>query len=81
MFWRFTELHYSQTDWCAGQNGFEFWRFTELHYSQTTHKSHIPPLTVLEIYRITLLSNYTYQLLTVPSVLEIYRITLLSNGP
>ena len=34
-FWRFTELHYSQTfeEPLTGMQ--TFWRFTELHYSQT----------------------------------------------
>ena len=35
---------------------------------------------VLEIYRITLLSNYALPLVNCACVLEIYRITLLSNG-
>ena len=34
---------------------------------------------VLEVYRITLLSNDTPRLLSVLPVLEVYRITLLSN--
>ena len=34
-FWRFTELHYSQTHRGLLILHNEFWRFTELHYSQT----------------------------------------------
>ena len=34
-----------------------FWRFTELHYSQTLESVGGAYPTVLEIYRITLLSN------------------------
>ena len=36
---------------------FLFWRFTELHYSQTMSPVCAPQSLVLEIYRITLLSN------------------------
>ena len=36
-------------------------------------------MLVLEIYRITLLSNYNRESITKEEVLEIYRITLLSN--
>ena len=34
-FWRFTELHYSQTGLQSSPHPCMFWRFTELHYSQT----------------------------------------------
>ena len=34
-FWRFTELHYSQTINRAFRTSTLFWRSTELHYSQT----------------------------------------------
>ena len=34
-----------------------FWRFTELHYSQTKGLDYLHHPQVLEIYRITLLSN------------------------
>ena len=34
-FWRFTELHYSQTIDDGTNVSDLFWRFTELHYSQT----------------------------------------------
>ena len=34
---------------------------------------------VLEVYRITLLSNSIFELITISFVLEVYRITLLSN--
>ena len=56
-----------------------FWRFTELHYSQTHCQIHTRCQIVLEIYRITLLSNNTMLNFFVLNVLEIYRITLLSN--
>ena len=36
-------------------------------------------MEVLEVYRITLLSNITASLIKCGSVLEVYRITLLSN--
>ena len=59
-FWRFTELHYSQTSRNAELFRSMFWRFTELHYSQTTAVRDRLNNIVLEIYRITLLSNGPY---------------------
>ena len=79
MFWRFTELHYSQTCGNIATDGLLFWRFTELHYSQTRVRVYIHICEVLEIYRITLLSNPLCDKYPVFTVLEIYRITLLSN--
>ena len=50
-------------------------------YSNATFvQSYIIIAVVLEIYRITLLSNRPYPVRKGPDVLEIYRITLLSNG-
>ena len=57
-----------------------FWRFTELHYSQTLCVIFEKEADVLEIYRITLLSNGVDGSEWHCHVLEIYRITLLSNG-
>ena len=57
-----------------------FWRFTELHYSQTRMTTAFGQVLVLEIYRITLLSNVCSDSIISTKVLEIYRITLLSNS-
>ena len=79
-FWRFTELHYSQTSVQLGYNCgcvLEIYRITLLSNEKVKQKL---DAVVLEIYRITLLSNVKFLNGTNTLVLEIYRITLLSNS-